>query len=163
MQVQGHVLLIGLNRPAQRNAFDSPMLDGLADGYGQLEDDAQLRVGVLHAHGPHFTGGLGLVQAAARLSAEGLHYSSPRAVDPWGLTGRVRTKPVVMATQGWCLTLGIELLLAADARVAASDSRFSQLEVRRAQLTGASSGPAAAVQASTMSATAGSAITSRTA
>jgi enoyl-CoA hydratase len=61
MQVQGHVLLIGLNRPAQRNAFDSPMLDGLADGYGQLEDDAQLRVGVLHAHGPHFTGGLGLV------------------------------------------------------------------------------------------------------
>jgi enoyl-CoA hydratase/carnithine racemase len=33
--------------------------------------------------------------------------------------------------QGWCLTIGIELLLAADVRVAASDSRFGQIEIRR--------------------------------
>jgi enoyl-CoA hydratase/carnithine racemase len=38
---------------------------------------------------------------------------------------------VVAAVQGWVMTLAIELLLAADIRVAASDARFAQLEVRR--------------------------------
>jgi enoyl-CoA hydratase/carnithine racemase len=37
----------------------------------------------------------------------------------------------VAAVQGWVMTLAIELLLAADIRIAASDARFAQLEVRR--------------------------------
>src|SRR5690606_10608510 len=53
------------------------------------------------------------------------------AVDPLGLHGRVRSKPLVMAAQGYCLTIGIELLLAADIRVAASDARFGQIEIQR--------------------------------
>ena len=40
-------------------------------------------------------------------------------------------KPVVMAVQGTCLTLGIELALAADMVVAADTTRFAQLEVAR--------------------------------
>jgi enoyl-CoA hydratase len=40
-------------------------------------------------------------------------------------------KPVVAAAHGWCMTLGIELLLAADIRVASADTRFCQMEVRR--------------------------------
>lgn len=130
-EVRGRVLLIGLDRPARRNAFDSAMLDALAEAYGRLEDDPDLWVGVLHAHGDHFTGGLDLVDAAQRLTGEGLRYRSPDALDPWNLTGRARTTPLVAATQGWCLTLGIELLLAADVRIAAADCRFSQLEVQR--------------------------------
>ena len=50
--------------------------------------------------------------------------------DPWRLDGDW-TKPVVAAAQGWCLTLGIELLLAADIRIAAAGTRFAQLEVLR--------------------------------
>jgi enoyl-CoA hydratase/carnithine racemase len=41
------------------------------------------------------------------------------------------TTPVVIAVQGWCITIGIELLLAADVRIAAEDTRFAQLEVQR--------------------------------
>jgi len=52
-------------------------------------------------------------------------------VDPVGLHGRVRTKPLVTAVQGWCLTIGIELLLASDIRVAASDTKFGQIEIKR--------------------------------
>jgi enoyl-CoA hydratase/carnithine racemase len=37
----------------------------------------------------------------------------------------------VIAVQGWCLTIGIELLLAADVRVAAQSTRFAQIEVKR--------------------------------
>jgi enoyl-CoA hydratase len=37
----------------------------------------------------------------------------------------------VIAVQGWCLTIGIELLLAADIRVGADNTRFAQIEVKR--------------------------------
>jgi enoyl-CoA hydratase/carnithine racemase len=40
-------------------------------------------------------------------------------------------KPLVIAVQGWCLTIGIELLLAADIRVAADNTRFAQIEIKR--------------------------------
>ncbi|MCA9579520.1 MAG: crotonase/enoyl-CoA hydratase family protein, partial [Myxococcales bacterium] len=52
-------------------------------------------------------------------------------VDPLGMRGRVRSKPLVMAVQGYCLTIGIELLLASDIRIAASDTRFGQIEINR--------------------------------
>jgi enoyl-CoA hydratase/carnithine racemase len=38
---------------------------------------------------------------------------------------------MVVAVQGICLTLGIELMLAADVRIAAEDTRFAQIEVKR--------------------------------
>jgi enoyl-CoA hydratase len=44
---------------------------------------------------------------------------------------RTWTTPVIAAVQGWCMTLGIELLLAADIRVASSDVRFAQVEIQR--------------------------------
>ncbi|GAA5215846.1 crotonase/enoyl-CoA hydratase family protein [Streptomyces thinghirensis] len=131
VEQRGHVLLIGLNNTAKRNAFTPALLDGLAAAYGRLEDDPDVWVGVLFAHGDHFTSGLDLAQAADRISSGGPRYSSPGAVDPWQLTGRLKSKPVVATTQGWCMTLGIELLLACDIRVAAADTRFQQMEVQR--------------------------------
>ena len=130
-ELRGHVLLMGLNRTAKRNAFDEVMLDALAEAYGRLEDDPQAWVGVLFAHGDHFTAGLDLARVAGRIAEGKSRYASETALDPWGLVGRKRSKPVVAATQGWCLTAGIELLLAADIRIAAAGSRFSQMEVKR--------------------------------
>jgi enoyl-CoA hydratase len=40
-------------------------------------------------------------------------------------------KPLVIAVQGICYTIGLELLLASDIRVAATGTRFSQLEIKR--------------------------------
>jgi len=45
--------------------------------------------------------------------------------------GKARTKPVVIAVHGRCLTLGIELCLAADVVIAAKDTRFAQIEIKR--------------------------------
>src|SRR5271166_1449506 len=44
---RGHVLLMGLNRPEKRNAFNLTMIDQLAAAYHQLEADDELRCGVL--------------------------------------------------------------------------------------------------------------------
>lgn len=125
----GHVLLMGLNRPAKRNAFDRAMLAELSAAYGLLESDDDLWCGVLFAHGDHFTGGLDMVDVGAELAA-GKFATPEGGRDPWRLDG-TWTTPVVAAAQGWVMTLGIELLLAADIRVAARDARFSQYEIRR--------------------------------
>ena len=53
------------------------------------------------------------------------------AFDPLGLSGSSRTKPVISAVQGICLTIGIELMLATDIRIAASNARFGQIEIKR--------------------------------
>ncbi len=129
LERRGHVLLIGLDRAAKRNAFDLALWDGLCRAYAQLDRDAELRVGVLHAHGDHFTGGLDLPQWAS-VFASGKFAIPDDGIDPLGLTSRV-SKPVICAVQGICLTIGIELLLATDIRIAARSTRFAQIEIKR--------------------------------
>jgi enoyl-CoA hydratase/carnithine racemase len=129
LERDGHVLLIGLNRPHKRNAFDRAMLADLARAYALLESDDSLRAGVLFAHGDHFTAGLDLVDVGPGIAAGELAFPDDGR-DPWRLDGPWTT-PLVAAAQGWCMTLGIELLLAADIRVAAAGTRFAQLEVQR--------------------------------
>ena len=132
---RGHVFLIGLSRPEKRNAADVAMLRELAAAYGAFERDDTARVAVVHGVGDHFTGGLDLGDIAPRMSsADGLDLVPEGGIDPWGLRGATRSKPVVMAVQGSCLTLGVELILASDITVAADSTRFGQIEVSRAIL-----------------------------
>jgi enoyl-CoA hydratase len=128
---RGHIFLIGLNRPAKRNAFDLAMLNELALAYGEMQRDDEVRCGVLFAHGDHFTAGLDLAQVGPAVAEQGQLPLPAGGVDPWGLRDPERTKPLVCALQGICLTAGIELALAADVRVAAADTRFAQIEIKR--------------------------------
>lgn len=127
---RGHVLLIGLDRASKRNAFDVPLYHALSRAYATLEHDDDLRVAVLFAHGDHFTAGLDLAQFAPVFA--GGKWSLPEGgIDPVGIEGPRLSKPVVSAVQGICFTIGIELMLATDVRVAADDARFGQIEVKR--------------------------------
>src|SRR3989454_3083070 len=121
---------MGLNRPAKRNAFNLAMIVQLAAAYHELEADDDLRCGVLFAYGDHFTGGLDLAEIGPRVREGGIAFSGPGRRDPWRKDG-IWTTPVVAAVQGWVMTLAIELLLAADIGIAASNARFAQLEIRR--------------------------------
>jgi len=127
----GHVLLIGFNRPDKRNAADFALLQELALAYGELERDPELRAGFVFAHGDHFTGGLDLADITPRIGADGLNTVPDGGIDPWQVSGQQLSKPVVMAVQGTCLTLGIELMLASDISIAATSTRFGQIEVAR--------------------------------
>jgi enoyl-CoA hydratase len=129
LERDGHVLMMGLNRPEKRNAFTLGMLADLSRAYALLESDDALRVGVLFGHGDHFTAGLDLLDVGPAIMAGAAPFPD-NGRDPWRLD-RNWTKPVVAAAHGWCMTLGIELLLAADVRVAAAGTRFTQMEVRR--------------------------------
>ncbi|MBT7926604.1 MAG: enoyl-CoA hydratase, partial [Micrococcales bacterium] len=130
-EIRDHILLIGLNRPDKLNAADEQMLHELSLAYGQLDTDPNLRVGVVFAYGDHFTAGLDLNDVGPKLAAGKLQMVPEGGLDPWGMSTKQVSKPVVMATKGTCFTLGVELALASDVVIAASDSRFAQLEVSR--------------------------------
>ena len=130
LRQRGHVLLMGINRPEKRNAFNIELLRELGRAYELLEREDDLRCGVLFAHGEHFTAGLDLAEVGPALAEGNLSYPDD-ARDPWRNDGKPWTTPVVAAAHGWCMTLGIELLLAADIRVASNDVRFAQLEIQR--------------------------------
>ena len=129
-ETDGHLALIGLARQEKRNAFDSLMLAELGQAYTAYEEDKSLRCALLFPHGDHFTGGLDLGEVGPRVAA-GEPLFAKTDVDPLGLFGRTRTKPVVTAMRGYCLTIGVELALASDIRIAADDCKFSQIEVQR--------------------------------
>jgi enoyl-CoA hydratase len=126
---QGHVTVITLDRAEKRNAFDLRMLGELAEAYTAFEDDRDARCAIVRADGGHFTAGLDLAEVGPAV-AQGAPLFPAGSVDPLSL-GRARTKPVVMAARGYCLTIGIELMLASDVRIAADDARFGQIEVNR--------------------------------
>jgi enoyl-CoA hydratase/carnithine racemase len=131
----GAVLVITIDRPAKLNGFSAVMLDELSEAFTELENDPAIRCGVLCATGKNFTAGLELSKLSGRLG-EGRSLFAADKIDPINLQ-MLRTKPVVAAVQGICFTIGIELMLAADMVVAASDCRFAQLEVKRGIMAGA--------------------------
>jgi enoyl-CoA hydratase len=131
VEIRGHVILMGLNRPEKRNAFDLEMYEELAFAYGELDRNPELRCGVLFAQGEHFTAGLELDKWASVFSG-GKWVLPEGCIHPLGLDLESRCrKPVVMAVRGRCYTIGFELLLAQDIRVAATDAKIALLEVKR--------------------------------
>ena len=126
----GRVFHIVLDRADKMNAFDLRMLRELAESMTEYERDDSLRCALLRANGDNFTAGLDLaevgpaVRSGARLFPEG-------SVDVLNLHEPKRKKPLVMAAQGWCLTIGIEMMLAADIRLCAEGARFGQIEINR--------------------------------
>ena len=128
---QGHVLLMGINRPEKYNAFSLSMWQDLAQAYRMLEDDSELRCGVVWGHGKHFTAGLDLAQWSEKFASGVFSEPDNRGIDPLGLGTDPVSKPIVIAVHGICFTVGIELLLSTDIRVSADNVRFGQIEIKR--------------------------------
>jgi enoyl-CoA hydratase/carnithine racemase len=128
---EGNILLIKINRPEKYNALSIPMYHNLGRALARLSRDSELRVGVIHAEGKHFTAGVELDSWAPILGSGKPIPVQPDAIDPYGLTGERQTKPLVIAVQGYCFTWGVELLLNTEIRVASEDTVFQMLEVQR--------------------------------
>lgn len=131
LERDGHVLLIGLNRPHKYNAMTVSMYREIATAYGELERDPELRCALVFGHGEHFTAGLQLDDWAGVFSAGESMPLEARQVDPFGVASDRVSKPVVFAVKGICYTCGVEMMLNSDVRIAADNTRFAQLEVKR--------------------------------
>ena len=133
VEKKGNVLMMGLNRPEKYNGVDVDMFNLLSSALGELSRDPDCRVGLLYANGKHFTAGLDLPHWRTYFEKGIFPPERPEGgCDIYALdtTARV-SKPLVMAVQGICYTIGLELLLATDIRVASEDARFAVIEVKR--------------------------------
>ncbi|WP_322981417.1 crotonase/enoyl-CoA hydratase family protein [Pseudomonas sp. C11] len=128
-EIRGNVFLIGLNRPDKKNAFNLKMLRELSAAVGEYEENPDLRAAVIFAHGDSFTAGLDLMDVAPAMGKGGILPEG--AYDPVGIHGKRCSKPIICAVQGLCLTLGIELMLAADIVVIGENARLAQIEIKR--------------------------------
>ncbi len=133
IKTEGHILLIEVNRPKKYNAMTQEMYHQLAQAYFKLDADADARVGILYAIGPHFTSGLELTDWSGTFDVgKGFPFVDENEIDPFYMMSNARCrKPIIMAVQGYCYTWGFEIMLNTDIRVAATDTRFGMLEVRR--------------------------------
>jgi enoyl-CoA hydratase len=125
--IDDRILLMTVDRVEKKNAFTPKMSNELAAAYTRLDEDPELFVGVLSFAGEHTTAGLDMplfFGADAELGAPS------GAVDPFGLQRRLR-KPLITAVQGVTFTIGIEIALAGEIVIAASDARFCQMEPKR--------------------------------
>ena len=126
------IFYIGIDRPTKLNGFTPEMFKQIAEAYTNYENNSKALCAVVFSHGPHFTAGIDLPKIAPYMKSGNREYLHPKnLIDPLGLRGLIRTKPVVCAVRGITFTYGVELSLACDVTIAADNCRFSQLEVLR--------------------------------
>lgn len=139
VEQRGHILIVTLNRPEARNAFSASMLKGAHDAWHRLDEDPELRVGVLTGAGGNFCSGMDLkalgemdvAPAEAEVTPEG-HASDPLEIAWHALLRHFRpSKPIVAAVEGYCVAGGTEILQATEIRVAGESAQFAIAEVRR--------------------------------
>jgi enoyl-CoA hydratase len=121
----GRVLVVTINRPEARNAINRAVAEGIAQALDELDDNAELAVGVLTGASPGFSAGMDLKAFVA---------GERPSVGDRGFAGIVRRgarKPLVAAIEGFAVAGGFEVALACDIMVAAREAKMGIPEVRR--------------------------------
>lgn len=121
----GNVLVITINRPEVRNAFDLETADAMSRAIDELDETPELRAGVLTGAGGHFSSGMDM---KAFLTGN-VPYVAHRGI--FGVVNNPPRTPLVAAVEGAAMAGGFELMLVCDLVVVASDVRLAINEVRR--------------------------------
>lgn len=117
---RGHVLLVRMTRGDKRNAVDAAMTIALDRALDTLDDDPELRCGVLSGGPEVFCAGTDIAVGPGAPTPRGGNY---------GVVARRRTTPLVGAVEGIAFGGGFEIALACDVLVAGRTARFGLPEV----------------------------------
>ena len=138
VEVTAHVGTLWLANEPKRNAMGPAFWEDLPKAIDALLD-AECRVIVLAARGPHFTVGLDLksmggssarVEGESQATARRRMYQDVKRLQASITAVANCPVPVVVAIHGWCIGGGIDLICAADIRLASADAKFSVRETR---------------------------------
>jgi enoyl-CoA hydratase len=120
------ILVITINRPDRRNAFDSATSRAMETVIDEFEADESLLVAILTGAGTSFSAGQDLKAAALGDFALGERRGG------FGIMGTPPTKPIIAAVEGHALAGGLELCLACDLIVATTATEMGLPEAARA-------------------------------
>src|ERR1700757_944716 len=126
---RGRAFWITINRPDKRNALNAAVIGGIANGYRQAHEDADVRVIVLTGAGDKaFCAGADLQNSGAAFAMD---FSRPNAdyADLLRLAQNT-TKPAIARVGGVCMAGGMGLLCMTDMAVAAEHAIFGLPEVK---------------------------------
>jgi enoyl-CoA hydratase/carnithine racemase len=132
-EVNGAVATIALNRPERRNGYTVRMADELADAFPRADADDDIRVVVFTGHGSDFSVGadLGGETFADRATPQDAPTEYHEPAGRASLAIFAMNKPVIAAIRGAAVGAGSTIVLPADYRFAAKDSRFGFVFTRR--------------------------------
>ncbi len=119
---QGHIGVITLNRPEQKNTFTENFAILLNQALRELDANQQIRVIVIKAAGKHFSTGIDLGLFRERTPQEYKDFIA--LMDKHNHTIAEMKKPVIAAVRGYCLANGAGLAFAADLTVAGEGSKI---------------------------------------
>jgi enoyl-CoA hydratase len=122
---------IVLNRPDKLNTLSIGMRREIAAAIAELESDPEIRVLILTGAGRAFTAGLDLDEWAAPGVVAAGAYEHDVVAALLRFSG-----PVIGAINGLAITGGVEIALACDLLVAASDARFADSHAQVGLLPG---------------------------
>ncbi|GGS34334.1 crotonase/enoyl-CoA hydratase family protein [Actinokineospora fastidiosa] len=135
-----HVATVTLLGPGKGNAMGPDFWRELPQVFAELDSDPQVRAIVLTGSGANFSYGLDLPAMmpswGSMLAGDSLAGPRTRFLteiralqDAVTSVARCR-KPVIAAVSGWCIGGGVDVVAAADIRLASADARFSVREVK---------------------------------
>jgi enoyl-CoA hydratase len=119
------VLIVTLNRPEAKNAANKALSEQVAAAMDRLDNEDDLRVGIITGAGGTFCSGMDL---KGFLRGE-LPFVSGRGFA--GLTEAPPKKPLIAAVEGFALAGGFEIMLACDLVVANANAKFGIPEAKR--------------------------------
>lgn len=126
LDVEDGVALVTLNAPDRRNALTPEMAGELIAVFDEVDGRSDVGALVLRAVGKSFCAGgdIATLTAAGRDPSEASAYEGmTRIYDSFYRLGQVRV-PTVAAVRGSAVGAGMNMLLAADLRIVASDVRL---------------------------------------
>jgi enoyl-CoA hydratase/carnithine racemase len=128
---RGVVRHVVLDRPEKRNAFNADLVLATGEALREAADDPGTHVVVLRGNGPMFSSGmdLGALADVAGENPDRLRPFRRACIEAWNIAEEME-KPVVCAIHGAAIGGALELALACDLRVMASDAIVGVPEVR---------------------------------
>ena len=131
----GHVAILTMNRPEAKNALSGEMLVRMYDAWVEIDEDPELRVGILTGSGGTFCSGMDLKAFAGGTQQENpfqKRFEEDSDLHWKALLRHFRPrKPIIAAVEGFALAGGTEILQGTDIRVAGEGATFGITEVAR--------------------------------
>ena len=124
--IDQHILVITLDRPEARNAFNGEMARQMEAVIDEYDADNDLWVAVIRSNGPTFSAGQDLK------SIQSGDVGATKRRGGFGVMRVPPVKPLIAAVDGQAFAGGMELVLACDLVVASETSQFALAEARRA-------------------------------